>query len=61
MAEEKGKSEIIGMIQGSKPTLHGNAPVKNKNIDVMRTNDIFGAGASTKGLGAFANASRRDG
>ena len=60
MAEEKGKTEIIGPVQGSKPTLLGNAPAKKKNLDVMRTEDIHGASASSKGLGVFANAKRRE-
>ena len=60
MAEEKGKTEVIGHIQGSKPTLLGNAPPKNKNLDIMRTSDIHGAIASSKGLGVFANAKRRE-
>lgn len=53
MAEEKGKTETIGFVPGSKPTLLGNAPPKNKNLDIMRTADIVGANASSKGLGVF--------
>jgi len=49
----------IGLIPGSVPQLHGNAPKKNWNLDIMRTADIAGAGASSRGLGVFANASRR--
>jgi len=44
MGEEKGKPMLnYGHIEGSKPTLHGNAPLKNSNMDVMRTSDIAGA------------------
>jgi len=59
MAEEKGKTETIGFVPGSKPTLLGNAPPKKKNLDIMKTSDIHGAAASSKGLGVFANAERR--
>jgi len=59
-AEEKGKTEVIGPVAGSKPILMGSAPAKNKNLDVMRTSDIHGANASSKGLGVFANAKRRE-
>ena len=59
MAEEKGKTETIGFVPGSKSTLLGNAPEKKKNLDIMRTSDIHGAAASSKGLGVFANAERR--
>ena len=49
----------IGLIEGSRPALHGNAPPKNWNLDTMRTSDIAGSGASSRGLGVFANATRR--
>jgi len=59
MGEKKGDPMKIGLVEGSVPTLHGNAPVKNWNTDVMRTSDIAGAGASSRGLGVFATAQRR--
>jgi hypothetical protein len=56
MGETKGSPMEIGFIAGSKPQLHGNAPLSNKNNEIMRTADIAGAGASSRGLGVFANA-----
>ena len=59
MGEKKGSPMDIGLIEGSRPALHGNAPPKNWNLDKMRTSDIAGAGASSRGLGVFATANRR--
>ncbi len=60
MAEEKGKFEEIGPVNGSKPSLLGNRDIGNKNPDLMRTKDIHGCGANSKGLGVFAHATRRE-
>ena len=53
-------AEEIGSVAGSKPMLFGSAPLKNFDNDIMRTKDIEGAQASTKGLGIFAHVTRRE-
>lgn len=53
-------NENIGAVEGSKSLQFGSAPVKNYDNDIMRTHDIKGAQASTKGLGIFANVKRRE-
>lgn len=60
---EKGKgAEQIGFVAGSRPALHGNAPpLKNKGFSSLNTQEIAGAGANSRGLGVFANRSRREG
>jgi hypothetical protein len=52
----------IGPVDGSSPTLTVNAPkLKNKEHTSLITKDIGGAMAGSKGLGVFANVTRRDG
>jgi len=58
---EKGEaSQEIGKVEGSSSLQFGSAPKKNYDNEIMRTKDIDGAQASTKGLGIFANTKRRE-
>ena len=53
-------SDDCGDVAGSTSLQFGSAPSKNYNTDIMRTKDIDGAQASTKGLGIFAHVKRRE-
>jgi len=53
-------NEQVGTVEGSTSMQFGSAPLKNYNNDIMRTSDIGGAQASTKGLGIFTNVKRRE-
>lgn len=59
--EEWGKSETIGEVHGAKPARMPSPPNKNKQTNSLWTKDIQGAQTETRGLGVFANVSRRDG
>ena len=61
IADENGKTCDIGQVDGSKPAKMPDAPkeqAKNR-CGSLSTNDIDGAKTSTKGLGVFAHAARR--
>jgi len=59
-AEAKGETEEIGAVFGNEPTKFGSRPDPNYDNKSMKIMDIHGAQASTKGLGVFANAKRRE-
>ena len=60
--DENGKRIEIGFVEGAKPAKMPDAPkeqAKNRNGS-LSTTDIEGAQTSTKGLGVFAHAKRRE-
>ena len=62
VSDENGKTCDIGLVDGSKPAKMPDAPkeqAKNR-CGSLSTNDIDGAKTSTKGLGVFAHAKRRE-
>jgi len=57
---EDGKTFEIGSVDGSKPARMPEPPKDRSNWGgSLQTTDIAGAQTSTKGLGVFANATRR--
>lgn len=59
-AEAKGTTEEIGFVSGSLPSKFGSRPDPNYDNTTNKIMDVHGAQASTKGLGVFANAKRRE-
>ena len=58
--EAKGVTEEIGFVNGSEPSKFGSRPSPNYDNTTNKIMDVHGAQASTKGLGVFANAKRRE-
>ena len=58
--DEDGKKMEIGIVEGSKPAKMPEPP-KDRSAygGSLQTTDIAGAQTSTKGLGVFANVTRR--
>lgn len=57
--DETGARVEIGIVDGSKPAKMPDAPKAKAHGGSLQTGDIAGAQTSTKGLGVFANVTRR--